>query len=76
MYIIYTKPECPNCDKAIGMLQLAGKMFKVFDVGVDISVEHFKVHNPDIRTMPYVVTDRGEGITSVIRLAEHLKERK
>ncbi len=76
MIIMYSKPECPNCDKAVSMLQLAGRQFRTVDVGVDMTVEHFKQQFPEIRMMPFFVTNKGQYITTLIRLGEYLKETK
>lgn len=39
MYTIYSKPNCPFCDKAKNLLKMKGEEFEFLTLGVDYSRE-------------------------------------
>lgn len=71
MYILYTKPDCQNCDKAKVLLDLHKKEYRVIVLGIDMPVDDFRKQYPGVRTMPFVSFGSKE-FGSLIRLAGHL----
>lgn len=66
MYTVYSKLQCPNCDKAKLLLTTNGIEFNVVmivanvtDPEKEISREDFMSKYPGIRVAPYVVHSNG-----------------
>lgn len=75
MYIVYTKDRCPNCDKALQLLQLYGKKFMTIELGKEMPLEAFKSQFPDVKSVPLITLD-AEEFRSLIRLSTHLSEKR
>lgn len=60
MYTIYSKPNCPFCDKAKNLLKMKGEEFEFLTLGVDYSredlIEKIQSNYGVIpRTMPQII---------------------
>ena len=74
-YIVYTKDKCPNCDKALQLLQLYGAAFKTIELGKDMPLPDFKSQFPDVKSVPLVTLGTDE-FRSIVRLSTHLSEKR
>ena len=54
MIIVYSKPNCPQCDKVKHELKSTNSEYKEIVVGKDITREEFLEKFPHVRTMPHV----------------------
>lgn len=54
LIVVYWKQECKWCDKAKALLSKHGLPYSTLELGVDISVEYFKMINPQIKTAPAI----------------------
>ena len=71
MFIIYSKENCPNCEKARMFLFMKGKEVEVKKLDVDFTVQEF-MEKFNSRSFPVVVdTDT----SSVYKTIEQLQER-
>lgn len=52
--VIYWKQNCPHCDRAKGYLNANGYKYETIELGVEQSVEYFKMLNPGISTVPAI----------------------
>lgn len=66
MYTVYSKPQCPWCDRAKALLTSKGETYEEFilDVGQDkdptktyVSVAELKVVIPNAQTVPQILHD-------------------
>ena len=55
MYTIYTKDNCPFCDKAKNLLTQKQIEFKSLKLGVDFTREELLPKIPSARTMPQIM---------------------
>ena len=55
MIILYSKYNCPACDKLKAEYKQKGIVYKEIRIGVDILVEEFIKEFPTVRTVPHVV---------------------
>jgi glutaredoxin len=55
MYTIYTKDNCPFCDKAKNLLNQKGIQFNTIKLGTDITREQLLEKIPSARTMPQIM---------------------
>lgn len=53
--IVYSKEDCPACDKLKAQLARGGEEFTEIKVGVDITREEFIAKFPQVRSMPHVI---------------------
>lgn len=53
--IIYSKENCPACDKLKAQLAKEGEPYTEIKVGVDITREEFIAKFPQVRSMPHIV---------------------
>jgi glutaredoxin len=53
--IVYSKENCPACDKLKAQLVKDGEEFTEIKVGVDITREEFVAKFPQVRSMPHLV---------------------
>lgn len=60
MYVVYSKDNCPACEKLKYKLRAEGKEFVEKRIGKDITLEDFKKNHPDVRIVPYMV-EEGSG---------------
>lgn len=80
-FIVYGKDACPNCDKAVAMLNMRGQQFVVKKLDKDYQVQElWDVAGEPVRMLPYIVeVDEGSGnlinkIGSVDNLTKRLME--
>lgn len=52
--IVYTKLNCPQCDKAKAELQRGGIEYTELLLDRDITREQFMLQFPHVRTMPHI----------------------
>lgn len=65
-YIVYSKDGCPNCDKAVAQLEMAGKRFITKKFGVDYSLEDlWLIAGAPVRTMPFICVSDDEGLKPI-----------
>tara|TARA_R110000737_G_scaffold302565_1_gene309699 strand:- start:700 stop:957 length:258 start_codon:yes stop_codon:yes gene_type:complete len=56
---VYSKPNCPYCDKAKYLLKSLGLQYEEKTVTKDLSVEElYKVLDKQVRTIPQIVIDK------------------
>lgn len=55
MKTVYSKPNCPGCDKIKSLYKLEGIEYKEMVIGKDISLEDFLAFFPEAKSVPYVV---------------------
>ena len=55
MYTIYTKDDCPNCDKTKHLLMQAGLAFRTLKLGSDFTREELLEKIPTARMMPQIM---------------------
>lgn len=60
MIIVYSKDNCPYCQKAEALLKMKGAEFSVNKLGVDFELEELKELFPQARTFPQI-TEVGKG---------------
>lgn len=68
--VIYTKPNCPYCDKAKYLLNMRGVSYTENVIGENVLREEFMEMYPDQRTVPLIFID-GEKIGGYNQLTEH-----
>lgn len=54
---IFWRPNCKFCEMAKNLLSSKGIDYTLKEIGVDISVEYFKMVNPNIKTVPAIFVD-------------------
>jgi len=60
MIVIYSKDNCPFCEKAVNICETKGLDYSVNKVGVDVQIDEFKELFPSARTVPQIVNvDQG-----------------
>ena len=61
MKVVYSKDNCPGCERLISEYEsngwLEGQEFRVVKVGTDMGVDEFLEKFPGVRSVPYVVTE-------------------
>jgi glutaredoxin len=56
---VYSKPNCPYCEKAKYLLKSLGLQYEEMVVTKDLSVEElYKVLDKQVRTIPQIVIDK------------------
>jgi|TARA_R110000772_G_scaffold208856_2_gene319411 glutaredoxin len=56
---VYSKPNCPYCEKAKYLLKSLGLQYEEKTVTKDLSVEElYKVLDKQVRTIPQIVIDK------------------
>ncbi len=59
MITVYSKPNCPYCEKAKYLLKSLGLQYEERVVTKDLSVEElYKVLDKQVRTIPQIVIDK------------------
>lgn len=68
--IVYTKDNCPYCDKTKALLKFKGHTYTEIKIGVDITREEFMNLYPEARTVPQIIMDgnRVSGYTELVKL--------
>lgn len=54
---VYWKPDCKYCEMAKDFLAAKGIDYIPIQLGADISVEYFKMVNPQVKTAPAIFVD-------------------
>jgi len=58
MITVYSKPQCPYCDKAKYLLKSLGLQYEEKVVTKDLSIDElFKVLGKQVKTIPQIVMD-------------------
>jgi len=74
MYIVYSKPNCAQCEQAKQMLSDRGLIYteKVFDVGqkkvdgvIYVNVSEFKTQFPQAKTAPQIFQEYNDEIRHI-----------
>lgn len=80
MYTLYSKQNCPGCDKAKNLLALKGKKFKIVEIvhGLQagdnqISIIEFTDKFPSVRQVPLIVNDETNEQYNLTQLLDLLK---
>lgn len=55
--VIYSKDNCPYCDKAKSLLESANIEYTEYKIGRDLSREEFLEKFPNTRTVPQIYLD-------------------
>ena len=71
MYTIFGKDNCQYCTKAKIAIQQNNKPYKVFAVGIDLTVNEFKEQYPNAKSLPVVLYD-DRYIGGYSQLLDHL----
>jgi glutaredoxin len=54
---IYSKDNCPWCDRAKELLTQKGETYEEFKIGRELTREEFLEQFPNVRTVPYIMID-------------------
>ena len=57
MIEIWSKPQCPFCDRAVQRCEMKGLEFKKYMIDVDYSREDLLEKFPNARTFPQITMD-------------------
>lgn len=68
--IVYTKDNCPYCDRAKALLRSKDQRFHEMKIGVDLTREDFMSIFPDVRTVPFILIDE-EQVGGYDKLVEY-----
>jgi len=52
---IFSKPDCPFCVQAKGLLESKGFSYTELVLGKDLTREDFMEQFPNVRTVPYII---------------------
>lgn len=72
--LIYSKKQCPFCDRAKLLLNLKGQEYTETIIGEDILREDFMELFPDVKTVPLIFID-GKKIGGYEQLREYYDNR-
>jgi glutaredoxin 3 len=53
-FIVWTKPNCPNCDQAKALLKNKGIEYEERNIGIDWTKEQLLEAVPSARTVPQI----------------------
>lgn len=67
--LIYTKDNCPYCDRAKALLRAKDQRFNESKIGIDISREEFMETFPDVQSVPLIIIN-GERVGGYDKLTE------
>ena len=70
--IIYSRDDCPWCDRAKDLLYTKGEEYQEIKIGREITREEFKEQFPSVKTVPYIIID-GNPIGGYENLLSHYK---
>jgi len=70
--VIYSKDNCPFCDKAIGLAKLKKTELTIKKLGVDFDMQNLLEKFPTARTFPQIVID-GENIGGYTEFSQIIK---
>ncbi len=74
-FIIYSKDNCPNCEKAKALVMGAGHTPQIKKLGEDISREAFFARFSNAKTLPQIELN-GEHIGGFSQLEQTMAEKK
>ena len=69
--IIYSKDNCPYCDRAKALLSLKNKQYQEMKIGEDLTRDEFVSIFPNVKTVPHIIIN-GEQIGGFDKLTEWL----
>lgn len=72
MIEIWSKPQCPFCDRAVQLCEMKGLNFKKYMIDVDFTREDLLKKFPEARTFPQITMD-SVYIGGYTELEAHLK---
>jgi glutaredoxin 3 len=58
--VVYSKDNCPWCDRAKDLLNVKGKQYLEVKIGRDITREEFLEQFPYVRSVPYIIHEGTE----------------
>lgn len=67
--LVYTKDNCPYCDRAKNLLRSKGQTYTEMNIGRDITREEFVSTFPGVMTVPFIIID-GERVGGYNDLTE------
>jgi glutaredoxin len=72
-YVVYGKPQCQFCTRAIIAIKSAGHTYEYKSLDEDFTREELLEKFPDAKTFPQIETEDGTYIGGFTELREHLK---
>jgi glutaredoxin len=67
--IIYSKDNCPYCDRAKALLSLKNKQYQEMKIGEDLTRDEFVSIFPNVKTVPHIIIN-GDEIGGFDKLTE------
>lgn len=67
--IIYSKRNCPYCDRAKILLRLKNKQYQEMKIGEDLTRDDFVSIFPNVKTVPHIIIN-GDEIGGFDKLTE------
>ncbi len=67
--LIYTKDNCPYCDRAKTFISAKGQTYTETNIGRDITREEFMSTFPGVMSVPFIIID-GEQVGGYDKLTE------
>ena len=67
--IIYSKANCPYCDRAKALLSLKNKQYQEIKIGEDLTRDDFVTIFPNVKTVPHIIIN-GDEIGGFDKLTE------
>jgi glutaredoxin len=58
--VIYSKDNCPFCEKAKALCEMKGYEYTTNKIGVDVQMDEFQELFPTARTVPQIVFKNGD----------------
>lgn len=72
MFTIFTKPQCPKCEEAKGLLSAKNLSFEAKTLDVDYTADELRTLVPNARSLPQVFGE-GRYIGDLTALTTYLK---
>ena len=69
--IIYSKANCPYCDRAKALLSLKNKQYQEMKIGEDLTRDDFVTIFPNVKSVPHIIIN-GDEIGGFDKLTEWL----
>jgi glutaredoxin 3 len=67
--IIYSKANCPYCDRAKALLSLKNKQYQEMKIGEDLTRDDFVSIFPNVKSVPHIIIN-GDEIGGFDKLTE------
>ena len=67
--IIYSKDNCPYCDRAKALLSLKNKQYQEMKIGEDLTRDDFVTIFPNVKSVPHIIIN-GDEIGGFDKLTE------